>query len=46
MTGVKNKRAFIDFRDEINEKIQENRKSPEKENLEFAVIVFDINNST
>ena len=42
MTGVKNKRAFIDERNEINRKILSAKDNGE--NLEFGVIVFDVNN--
>ncbi|MBB5226019.1 diguanylate cyclase [Treponema ruminis] len=42
MTGVKNKRAYIDARDEMNEKIRRNKVSNLA--LEFGVIVFDVNN--
>lgn len=42
MTGVKNKRSFIDARDEMNEKIKKSKDSGEV--LEFGVIVFDVNN--
>lgn len=42
MTGVKNKRSFIDARDEMNEKIKKSKDSGE--DLEFGVIVFDVNN--
>ena len=39
MTGAKNKRAFIDVRNELNKWVKD------KENpLSFAVIVFDVNN--
>lgn len=42
MTGAKNKRAFIDVRNEFNRKISEAKDKNEK--LEFGVIVFDVNN--
>ena len=42
MTGVKNKRAFIDIRDEINAKIVESKQK--NETYEFGVVVFDVNN--
>ena len=42
MTGVKNKRAFIDERTETNKKIVHTRMADEP--FEFGVIVFDINN--
>ena len=42
MTGAKNKRAFIDERNEITDKIKKSKDSGEK--LEFGVIVFDVNN--
>ena len=42
MTGVKNKRAFIDARDEIDKKIALSRRQNEK--FEFALVVFDVNN--
>ncbi|MBQ4378732.1 MAG: diguanylate cyclase [Treponema sp.] len=39
MTGAKNKRAFIDARNEFNEKIHQNM----DRSLKFGVIVFDVN---
>ena len=42
MTGAKNKRAFIDARDEINSKIKKAKEN--SENFDFGVIVFDVNN--
>ena len=42
MTGVKNKRAFIDARDEIYKKSALSRRKNEK--FEFALVVFDVNN--
>ena len=42
MTGAKNKRAFIDERDEIDLKIRKSKENNEK--FEFALIVFDVNN--
>ena len=39
MTGAKNKRAFIDERNDLNKRIKDN---PSR--LEFTVIVFDVNN--
>lgn len=41
MTGAKNKRAFIDSRDEINAKLSDAREKGEP--FEFGVIVFDVN---
>lgn len=41
MTGAKNKRSFIDARDELNSKIQASKKNGEK--FDFGVIVFDVN---
>lgn len=41
MTGAKNKRAFIDERDDLNAKIKSCKEKGE--NLEFALIVFDVN---
>lgn len=41
MTGAKNKRAFIDARDELNSKIQKSRLNGEK--FDFGLIVFDVN---
>ena len=40
MTGAKNKRAFIDVRNEFNTKIQKG----EDKTLRFGIIVFDVNN--
>ena len=42
VTGAKNKRAFIDVRNEFNRKISEAKDKNER--LEFGVIVFDVNN--
>lgn len=42
MTGAKNKRAFIDERNDLNKKIAASKEKGEK--LEFGVIVFDVNN--
>lgn len=42
MTGAKNKRSFIDARDDVNLEIQKARRENQK--LEFALIVFDVNN--
>lgn len=42
MTGAKNKRSYIDARDELNDRIHLSKESGEK--LNFGVIVFDVNN--
>lgn len=42
MTGAKNKRAFMDVRDDIDARIRRSKAGGEK--LEFAVVVFDVNN--
>ena len=42
MTGAKNKRAFIDERNEINTKINESLRVGKR--FDFGVIVFDVNN--
>ena len=42
MTGVKNKRAFIDERNDLDALIKESQET--KKDLSFAVVVFDVNN--
>ena len=37
LTGIKNKHAYIDFEEELDRKIEE------KENVEFAIIICDVN---